>query len=271
MKHKISLGKLKGVPRTLLLPLRGRYLETRRENGIINDPKSIEIIDSLDHDFDELELPWDGQLVISIRTEILDEAIVRFLDENPDSVVVNLGCGLDTRVGRIDNGTVFWYDLDLPETIEIRKNFFDENGRYRFIARSVHDFTWVDEIEKDKKTLFIAEGLFNYFTERQVKDILLAIKGNFPGAEIVFEAYSTLMKRSWHRHRHIRNAFSMFKWGVDTGKKLERWDSGIKFIQEWHYFDRHPRRWRWMRYFRYIRPLRKVMKVVHLRFDPSLN
>jgi len=218
-----------------------------------------------------LELPWDGQLVISIRTEILDEAIVRFLDENPDSVVVNLGCGLDTRVGRIDNGTVFWYDLDLPETIEIRKNFFDENGRYRFIARSVHDFTWVDEIEKNKKTLFIAEGLFNYFTERQVKDILLAIKGNFPGAEIVFEAYSTLMKRSWHRHRHIRNAFSMFKWGVDTGKKLERWDSGIKFIQEWHYFDRHPRRWRWMRYFRYIRPLRKVMKVVHLRFDPSLN
>ena len=63
----------------------------------------------------------------------------------------------------------------------------------------------------------------------------------------------------------------MFKWGVDTGKKLERWDSGINFIQEWHYIDRHPRRWKWMRYFRYIRPLRKLMKVVHLRFGAGVN
>ncbi len=266
MKYKISLGKLKGVPRTLLIPLRGRYLETKRDDGIINDPKSVEIIDSLDHDFDESELPWDGQLLISVRTEILDEAIRSFLDENPDSVVVNLGCGLDTRVHRVDNGTVHWYDLDLPDTIEIRKKFFEENRRYKFIAKSVHDFAWMDEIEKNKKTLFIAEGLFNYFTGEQVKDILLTIKSNFPSAEIVFEAYSRLMKWWWHRHRHVRKAVSMFKWGVGTGKKLERWDSGIKFIQEWHYIDRHTRRWRWMRYFRHLQPLRKLMKVVHLRF-----
>lgn len=51
MKEKISLKKLKGVPETLLLPLRGRYLETRRAGGFINDPKSVEIIDSIDHDF----------------------------------------------------------------------------------------------------------------------------------------------------------------------------------------------------------------------------
>jgi len=269
MKHKISLGKLKGVPRTLLIPLRGRYLETKRDNGIINDPKSVEIIDSLDHDFGESELPWGGQLLISVRTEILDEAILSFLDENPDSVVVSLGCGLDTRVHRVDNGTVRWYDLDLPDTIEIRKKFFEENGRYKFIAKSVHDFAWIDEIEKNKKTLFIAEGLFNYFTGEQVRDVLLTIKSSFPSAEIVFEAYSRLMKCWWHRHRHIRKAVSMFKWGVGTGKKLERWDSDIKFIQEWHYIDRHPRRWKWMRHFRHLRPLRKLMKVVHLRFGPG--
>ena len=271
MNSKISLHKLEGVPRTLLIPLRGRYLETKRDEGIINDPKSVEIIDSLEHDFGESELPWDGQLLMAVRTEILDDAIKKFLADNPDSVVVNLGCGLDTRVDRIDDGKVLWYDLDLPETIEIRKKFFAESGRNRFIAKSVLDFSWVDDIPKNKKTLFIAEGLFNYFAEDQVKEILLTINVNFPNAEILFEAYSTLITKSWHRHAHIKNAFSMFKWGVTTGKSLEKWDPGINFLHEWHYFDRHPRRWRWMRYFRFVRPLRKLMKIVHLSFAPNMN
>ena len=103
MNSKVSLQKLEGVPRTLLIPLRGRYLETKRDEGIINDPKSVEIIDSLEHDFGESELPWDGQLLMAVRTEILDESINKFLADNPDSVVVNLGCGLDTRGGRIDD------------------------------------------------------------------------------------------------------------------------------------------------------------------------
>lgn len=271
MNSKISLSKLNGVPRTLLIPLRGRYLETKRDDGIIDDPKSVEIIDSLEHDFAETELPWEGQIMMSVRTEILDEAIKKFLAENPDSVVVNLGCGLDTRVDRVDNGRVQWYDLDLPETIDIRKMFFKENGRNKFISKSVLDFEWVNDIVKGKKTLFIAEGLFNYFSEENVKKILFAIKKNFPSSQIVFEAYSMLITKTWHRQKHVRNAFSMFKWGVNTGKKLEKWDPAIRFIKEWHYVDRHPGRWKWIQYFRFIRPVRRLMKIVHLQFVPIPN
>ncbi len=271
MKHKISLEKIKGVSRTLLIPLRGRYLETKRQGGIINDPKSIEIINAIKHDFSELELPWDGQMMISARTEILDEATVKFLNDNPDSVVVNLGCGLDTRIHRVDNGRVLWYDLDLPECIKLRKNFFQETGRYKLIAKSVLDFSWIDEIEKNKKTLFIAEGLFNYFKEEDVRTILFALKDNFPGSEIIFEAHSPLITRSWHKHPHIKKAYSMFKWGVNKGKSLEKWDEGISFGHEWSYFDRHPKRWKWMRFFRFIPPLRRLMKVVHLKFNQNLN
>ena len=120
MEHKISLKKIKGVSKTLLIPLRGRYLETKRDGGIVDDPKSIEIIDAIEHDFTEVELPWVGQIMVSARTEILDEATKKFLTQYPDSVVVNLGCGLDTRIHRVDNGLVLWYDLDLPECIKLR-------------------------------------------------------------------------------------------------------------------------------------------------------
>ncbi len=271
MKHKISLEKLKGVPRTLLIPLRGRYLETKRTGGIINDPKSVEIIDRIAHDFEDRELPWVGQVMISTRTEIFDQAVKKFLAEFPDSVVINLGCGLDTRVHRIDNGKVLWFDLDLAECIELRKNFFAESGRFKFIAKSVLDFSWVEQIPKDKTTLFIAEGLLNYFDEDDVRSIIFAIKDNFPNSEIIFEAYSDLVKKSWHKSCSVGNAFSMFKWCIDSGKTMETWDKGIIFLKELYYVDRHPKRWKWMRFFRCVRPLRRLLKAIHLRFEPVLK
>ncbi|HPD46735.1 MAG TPA: class I SAM-dependent methyltransferase [Anaerohalosphaeraceae bacterium] len=269
MQVKLSLDKLKGIPKTLLIPLRGRYLETKRPNGIVRDPKSVEILDSLDHDFGELDLPWDSQLLISVRTEILDEAIGQFMAEHPDGVVVNLGCGLDTRLHRMDNGQVEWYELDLPEAIEIRKQFFRENGRCKFIPKSVFDYSWMDEVPNDRPTLFIAEGLFCYFTEEQVREVLFAIKNRFRQSEIMFEIFSPLMTRTWHRHPHLRGALSLFKWTLTEGRSMESWDSGIQFMHQWNYFDRHPNRWRWMRCFRFIPPLRKIMKVVHLRFNSN--
>lgn len=266
MKHKISLKKLKGIPETLLIPLRGRYLETKRRNSIIKDHKSVNIIDTVEHSFAELELPWDDQMMVSVRTEILDEAVGKFLEKNPDSVIVNLGSGLCTRFGRIDNGKVLWYDLDLAECIEIRKHFFEETERHKFISKSVLDFSWVDEIAKSKKSLFVAEGLFNYFTEDQVKSIFNAIKENFPEAELIFEVHSRILARLWHRHPHIKNAYSHFKWGINKGKHVEKWDDSIKFLQEWRYFDRHIKRWRWMRFFRFIPTVRRLLKVVHICF-----
>lgn len=270
MSHKLSLKKLKGVPKTLLLPLRGRYLETKRHDGIIRDDKSIEIFDSIEHDFHKEELPWIGQILISARTEILDQAVKKFLQINPESVVVNLGCGLDTRSHRVDNGKVLWYDLDLNECIELRQKLIPETDRFRMIGKSVLDFTWMEQIPKDKPTLFIAEGLFCYFKREQVKQIMFAIKDNFPNSELVLEAFSPLIRLSMYRHRQVRDAFSLFKWMIDKGKSLEKWHREIKFVDQWNYFDRHPKRWRWIRYIRHIPIVRRTMKIIHLRFvtDP---
>ncbi len=273
MEHRITLEGLSGVPRTLLLPLRGRYLETKRDDGIIRDPKSVEIVESIEDDFLEADLPWDGQIMISVRTEILDELTRGFLAQHPDSVVVNLGCGLDTRFQRVDNGRVTWYDLDLPEAIELRKNFFTESDRHIFISKSVFDTSWAELVPKDKRVLLIAEGLLYYFAEEQVKSIFMGLKEHFPGSDFLFEAFSGLIKRSWHRGRVVRNTFSMFKWGLDNPKSLEKWGKDISFIEQWPYFARHPKRWGWISLLRFVPVVRNAMKIVHVRFSgtPALN
>ena len=265
MIKKISLKDIKGISETLFIPLRGRYLESKRSDAITNDPKSIEIVDLLAHDFEAIDLPWDGQMMISARTEILDNATNAFMKIYPHALIVNLGCGLDTRFSRLDNGRILWFDLDLPECITLREKFFTQSKRCKFISKSVLDFSWLDDLPKDRKTLFIAEGLFMYFTESQVKSIIENIRENFHNSEILLEAHSPLLKRSWHKNKRIKQAYSHFKWLIHTGRSMEKWDTRITFVCQWCYLDCHPKRWRHLRFLRFIPLVKNAMKIVHLK------
>jgi len=69
--------------------------------------------------------------------------VIEFPMSSPDGVVVNIGCGLDSRFSRIDNGRVCFHDLDLPDVSGIKRRFFEENDRYQFIASSVLDYDWM--------------------------------------------------------------------------------------------------------------------------------
>jgi len=103
----------------------------------------------------------------AVRTEILDNATKAFIHKNPDSVIVNIGCGLDTRYSGLYNGKIRWYDLDLPESIKLRKQFFKETDRYYMIAKSVFDYRWIQEIPKGKPVLIIAEGVLCILTKKK--------------------------------------------------------------------------------------------------------
>ena len=69
------------------------------------------------------------------------------IEKNPDCTVVNIACGLDTRFYRMDNGKITWYNLDLPETIAIRNQIFEESGRVSTIGISALDPAWPKEVK----------------------------------------------------------------------------------------------------------------------------
>lgn len=262
--------KISGVPETMLIPLRARYLESKKQNGILSDPKSIEILDRIAYDFSgKKEVSRGTQIGVSIRTEILDEQTNRFLSKNQDAVVVNLGCGLDTCFHRLDNGSVLWYDLDVPEAIELRKKFFNETDRFKFIPKSATDFSWLETIPKNRPLLFIAEGLLMYFTEKEVKELLSKIGSTFPASEMLFEAMSPWIAKRTDKHADVKNYDAEFKWGIKTGAELEEWNQGIDFIEEWYYVGRHTDdRFPFiLRLLALIPAFKKGMKIVHIRFQ----
>jgi O-methyltransferase involved in polyketide biosynthesis len=55
------------------------------------------------------------------------------------------------------------------------------------IAKSVFDYSWIQEIPKGTPILIIVEGLFMYFTVEEVVELLDLLVKSFEGAEILVE------------------------------------------------------------------------------------
>ena len=126
---------------------------------------------------------------ITLRAKKYDDYARSFLNKNPGGVIVNIGCGMDSRFHRVDNGMTSCFDLDLPEMIEFKKRFYEETERYRFISTSVFDYGWMDQVADldQRPVLFLAEGVFMYLDAVKVKDLVLKLQSRFPGSELVCE------------------------------------------------------------------------------------
>ena len=127
MTEKISIEK-GNVQETLLLPLWGRAFETQKDKPRLIDKKAVEIIKKIDYDFSDIEetqaMSQHGWVARSLHT---DRTILAFMKQHPGAAIVNIGCGLDTTFSRIDNGKIIFYELDLPDVIALRKNFYEDS------------------------------------------------------------------------------------------------------------------------------------------------
>ena len=138
-KHQVRLG---AVQETLFITLAARARETQRKHPVLRDPRAVELLQSIDYDTAKYGRSAGG-LITVLRTAIIDFWVREFLSAHPAATVVELGTGLNTRFERVDNGQVHWFDLDLPDTIELRRNFFADTGRRRMVAASVLDEDWL--------------------------------------------------------------------------------------------------------------------------------
>lgn len=233
---------LDGITETLLIPLWARARESGEKNPIVVDEMAGEMMEQIEYDFQKFEHKRMPQVSIAIRTELLDKATTNFILKHPEGAVVNLGCGLDTRYFRLDTKKVYWYDLDLSEPIRIRKHFFQETSRYKMIAQSMFEIHWTHEVKKDKPIMIITEGLLMYFPEKRIKKLLNHLQTALPGAEMLCEVTTPQLvdrhkKMNPHSGRHVP-----FRWGVSSGKEMEKMNSNIRFLEEWNYHDYHKER-----------------------------
>ena len=119
MKQKYEFKSI--VAETLLIPLYMRAKESRRDNPILYDKTAEWLADSLEYDYSQFDGAKLSEVGCVVRGWYFDCAVRRFIKAHSHPVVVNVGCGLDTRFQRIGSQKAVFYDLDLPEVIALRQ------------------------------------------------------------------------------------------------------------------------------------------------------
>ena len=141
----------------------------------------------------------------------------KLLRKYPDAVCINIGCGLDDRLTRVDNGKIQWYNVDLADSIEIRKKFFHETEREHMLAADILKPNWADGIPKSDMSIVIAEGLLMYFSREQVKTLLNSLTGSFDRGFLLAEMMHPKMMNE-KKHDTVKNTNAKFGWGTVTGR-----------------------------------------------------
>lgn len=182
-----------GVADTLYIPLAARVYVSKRFSEYFFDPKSLEL---------EAAIPGDSiqrgsneyTMIASVaRYYNLDEMTRAYVATCPTCNVVNVGCGLETMFWRMgpDAPGARFYELDLPEVIDVRRHVLGTPERDELIAGDAFDLSWADDIDTLRPTLIIVSGVFQYFHNADVLGFIADAKKVFANAELVFDATNT--------------------------------------------------------------------------------
>ena len=232
-KKQIALEK---EQETLLIPLFGKA----SFQHIFPDEKAKSIINQIDYDFDKLNIPKKTASTLVIRAKKLDEITEKFIKKNPNGIILHLGCGLDSRCLRVSHPNNQWFDLDFPAVISLRNEFYDETDKYKMLSSSATDLDWINSVpQEDSPYLVIAEGLFMYITEEEIRKLFQALKIRFNTVEIAFDVFSEFTVKNIAKHPSMQKTGAKINWGIDNSKDIENWATGYTLIEEW-FFNESP-------------------------------
>lgn len=221
------------VKETMLVTLYSRALDYRSKDSILHDKTAEDVVSRIDYDFRRTQVPRSKVFGLMLRAKQLDRWTAAFLAEHPDAVVLHLGCGLDSRVERIDPPeSVSWYDVDFPDVIELRQRLYQPRVVYHMIGSSVTDLAFLDQVPSDRPALIVAEGLFMYLSDQKMKDLLQGLTDHFPGGQVAFDVINRLSLWLAKVYPAIVRLGINISWGIDDPRLLEQWVPRLRLVAD---------------------------------------
>jgi O-methyltransferase involved in polyketide biosynthesis len=139
---------------------------------------------------------------------------------------------MDSRVFRIDPpASVQWFDVDYPDVIDLRRQLFPTRGSYHLVGAPLDDLRWLDQVPRDRPALLIAEGVFHYVSEPDVKKLLNAVVARFPGGQLIFDICNTfIVKRAG---ANVGGTGATYRWGLDDPHDIHRLEPRLELVKEY--------------------------------------
>ena len=169
------------------------------------------------------------------RTIMYKNELNALIAQYPDAVCINLGCGFDDKFSQVDNGKITWFDVDLPDQIEVRRKVYQDRERCTMLVGSALDGEWTKQLPKNDMNIVVMEGVLEYFSKEQVKTCLKMLCDSFSHGYLLAELHSPFLEKHGKHHDAVKNTNATFGWGTNSGKEYLELESRLTFVKETSY------------------------------------
>ncbi|MEM9403351.1 MAG: class I SAM-dependent methyltransferase [Pseudomonadota bacterium] len=207
---------LTGVPETMLWPLWNRAVSSAERNPLVSDPWAEHLVGKMDFDFaGHFGKP---SVFHAIRARVGDDLVREYASWRSCPTVIALGEGLDSQRLRVNEDSIRWYSVDVPEASALREQLIERPDEETRIAKSALDLSWMDEVNDCDAPFISASGLFMYFEEKDVREMLAAIAARFPGADLYFDTIPQFFSRKTLKGFAVTPQYTAprMPWGIGT-------------------------------------------------------
>ncbi|KUI18896.1 methyltransferase [Mycobacterium sp. GA-1285] len=215
---------------TLLCMLYLRACESRSPTTILGDRFAARDVARIEYDWPRVHRavrPAINQFGVALRGAQFDTRITDYLTRRPDTTVLHVGCGLNSRAMRLTvPASGRWFDVDFPQVIALRRKLYGESDTYRMIGSSITEHGWIDELPSGGSVLIVAEGVLMYLAPDEVRDLLHRLLDRFQTGVLLADLLSP-----WGP-RISRLRSGIIKWGTRDGGEPTRWDPRLRLIDE---------------------------------------
>jgi O-methyltransferase involved in polyketide biosynthesis len=267
--------ELSGPAQTMLTTLYLKALDADFVRPVLDDRYAKDAVRRLDYDWRAIGISGRWAPLVTVRTAQYDIWARQFLAVHEHATVVHLGCGLDSRVFRVDPGPhVEWYDIDYPGVIALREKIYPTRPRYHLMGTSATDPSWLDRVPADRPVLLLAEGISMYLKEHEGVALLRRVVERFSAGELQIDFFNWLAIRSQKTQTLVRRSGSTLHWAVNSPQDILRSVPGVRLLTADSIFDASPGRrasagFRLARrVVRVVPPVRRMLQYHRYAFGP---
>ncbi len=205
---------MNNVNKTLYIPLYGKALISKK-GIILQDNKAEEI-------WKQEQFPLKGKskskwlaYFMAMRAKVFDEWVSKQLVCGEDTIVLHIGCGMDSRYCRINKRVKCWYDIDFSEVIAERKKYYKENECYIMLEANATTTQWIQGLKEAKNAIVILEGISMYLKNEEVQALFQALADKYEKVNLLMDVYTTFGAKA-SKYKNPINEVGVTKvYGID--------------------------------------------------------
>lgn len=214
---------MNNVNKTLFIPLYGKA-KVSKQGVIISDPTAEKI-------WETEKFPIRGKSKskwltynMAMRARVFDDWTDNMLSQNKTALVIQIGCGLDSRCRRVKENYNQWIDIDFPDVISVRKRYFDDSPNYSMIGFDASDSNNFNVLPDADCAIVILEGVSMYMSDRQsnrqLREMFGVLECKYNDIHVLVDVYTEFAAKASKYKNPVNDVGVTELFGVDNMDQL---------------------------------------------------